>query len=68
VSLHTDNNCTSAATNFSAAGANNINCNAGGPFHSGRIEIAAPTCGAATYNPETGALTGTGVQTLCCVP
>jgi hypothetical protein len=68
VSLHSDTGCTSAATTFAATATNNITCSAGGPFHSGRIEITAPTCGAPTYNPETGALTPTGLQTLCCVP
>ncbi|HEX6837346.1 MAG TPA: hypothetical protein VF334_12280, partial [Polyangia bacterium] len=66
VTLHTDKNCSNGATGFAA---NNISCTGnGGPFFSARIESTAPTCGAPTYNPETGALTPTGLQTLCCAP
>jgi hypothetical protein len=65
VTLHTDSNCLNGATSFNT----NANyCSATGPFHSGKIESTPPTCGAATYLPETGSLGGTGLQTLCCAP
>jgi hypothetical protein len=67
VTLYTNNACTAGATGFAANASNNINCSAGGPFLSARIN-ATPTCGSPTYNPESGALTPTGLQTLCCAP
>ena len=68
VTLYTDSNCTSGATAFAANAQNNIFCPAGGPFSSGKIAITPPTCGGPTYNPETGSLTPTNLQTLCCTP
>jgi hypothetical protein len=67
VTLYSDNGCTSGATSFSAAGANNINCGVGGTFHSGKINVAPAACGTPIVH-EAGGLAGTGQQTLCCVP
>jgi hypothetical protein len=68
VTLYTDSGCNNGAASFTASGANNINCNTGATTYlSGKI-LAAPTCGLPTYNPPTGSLTGTGLQTLCCAP
>ena len=67
VTLYSDTACAAGGTSFAATAQNNFFCTAGGSFRSSRI-AAAPTCGAPVYNPESGALTPTGAQTLCCAP
>jgi hypothetical protein len=67
IGLYTGANCTGTLT--SVNGGVVANCNvAGGPYVSTRINGGSlPTCGAA-LGKLGGALTGTGPQTVCCVP
>ena len=66
VTLYTDGNCTNGAAQFAANASNNINCSVGAQYLSARIN-ATLTCGSPSYTPN-GALTPTGLQTLCCAP